>query len=64
MLKWHFFFFFDTVENIVGKGENGGNQHFLLFPVCFLKTSFSRVLKLRFVWCMVKTFLERKTKNK
>ena len=22
-------------ENIVGKGENG-NQHFLLFPLCFL----------------------------
>ena len=24
------------VENIVGKGENAGNQHFLLFPQCFL----------------------------
>ena len=23
-------------ENIVGKGENAGNQHFLLFPPCFL----------------------------
>ena len=23
-------------ENIEGKGENGGNQHFLLFPQCFL----------------------------
>ena len=23
-------------ENIVGKGENAGNQHFLLFPNCFL----------------------------
>ena len=22
-------------ENIVGKGENAGNQHFLLFPQCF-----------------------------
>ena len=22
-------------ENIVGKGENAGNQHFLLFPKCF-----------------------------
>ena len=22
----------DRVENIVGKGENAGNQHFLLFP--------------------------------
>ena len=23
-------------ENIVGKGENAGNQHLLLFPQCFL----------------------------
>ena len=23
-------------ENIVGKEENAGNQHFLLFPQCFL----------------------------
>ena len=23
-------------ENIMGKGENAGNQHFLLFPHCFL----------------------------
>ena len=23
-------------ENIVGKGENAGNQHFLLFPQYFL----------------------------
>ena len=22
-------------ENTVGKGENAGNQHFLLFPQCF-----------------------------
>ena len=27
---------FDTaIENIVEKGENAGNQHFLLFPQCF-----------------------------
>ena len=25
-------FVFDRVENIVGKGENAGYQHFLLFP--------------------------------
>ena len=24
-----------TFENIVGKGENAGNQHILLFPQCF-----------------------------
>ena len=31
-------------ENIVGKGENAGNQHFLLFPIMFstlLKTNFN-----------------------
>ena len=31
---------FDRVENIVGKGENAGYQHFLLFPQCFGKVSF------------------------
>ena len=31
---------FDRVENTVGKGENAGNQHFLLFPQCFPKPSF------------------------
>ena len=29
----------DRVESIVGKGENAGYQHFLLFPQCFQKTS-------------------------
>ena len=24
----------DRLENIVGKGENAGYQHFLLFPQC------------------------------
>ena len=28
------------VENIVGKGENGGYQRFLLFPQCFQNASF------------------------
>ena len=27
----------DREENIVGKGENAGYQHFLLFPHCFQK---------------------------
>ena len=27
----------DQVENTVGKGENVGYQHFLLFPQCFQK---------------------------
>ena len=28
-------FVLGRVENIVGKGENAGYQHFLLFPQCF-----------------------------
>ena len=35
----------DTVENIVGKEENAGYQHFLLFPQSFQKASFSGLLK-------------------
>ena len=31
---------FNRVENIVGKGENAGRQHFLFFPQCFEKASF------------------------
>ena len=27
----------DSQENIVEKGENAGNHHFLLFPKCFQK---------------------------
>ena len=30
----------NTVENNVGKGENDGYQHFLLFPHCFQEASF------------------------
>ena len=26
---------FHKIEKIVGKEENAGNQHFLLFPQCF-----------------------------
>ena len=37
-------------ENIVGKGENVGNQHFLLFPQCFLKCSSVGSLRLGIVW--------------
>ena len=28
-------FVFELLENIVGKGENAGYQHFLLFLLCF-----------------------------
>ena len=37
-------------ENIVGKGENAGYQHFLLFPQCFQKTFLSGSLKVGIVW--------------
>ena len=40
----------DSIENIVGKGENAGYQHFLLFLQCFQKASFSWSLKLGIVW--------------
>ena len=43
-------FVFGRVENIVGKGENAGYQHFLLFPQCFQKLSFPGVLKIGIVW--------------
>ena len=37
--KWKFIL--GRVENIVGKGENAGYQHFLLFPRCFQKFVFN-----------------------
>ena len=46
---------FDRVENIVGKGENAGYQHFLLFPQCFQKASFSDKSKDVIVWEWVKS---------
>ena len=42
-------FFFEIDRNIVGKGENAGYQHFLIFPQCFQKVSFSGSLKVRIV---------------
>ena len=38
------------VENIVGKGENAGYQHFLLFLQCFQKASILQSLKVGTVW--------------
>ena len=49
-------FFLGWVENIVGKGENAGYQHFLLFPQCFQKGSFSGSLKVGIVWERVMTW--------
>ena len=38
-------FVLGRLENIVGKEENAGYQHFLLFPKCFQKTSILGSLK-------------------
>ena len=43
-------FFLGLVENIVGKGENAGYQHFLLFQQGFQNVSFSGSLKVGIVW--------------
>ena len=43
-------FVFDRDENIVGKEENAGYQHFLLFPQCFQKAFNSGSLKVGIAW--------------
>ena len=48
---------FDRVENIVGKGENAGYQHFLPFPKCFEKASFPDASKGVIVWEWVDSLL-------
>ena len=48
-------FVLGRVENIAGKGENAGYQHFLLFPQCFQKCPFSRSLKVWILWKKVKS---------
>ena len=45
---------FDRVENIVGKGEDAGYQHLLLFPECFQKASFLGSFKVEIVWKRVR----------
>ena len=40
----------EKVENIVGKGENAGYQHFLLCPQGFQKASFTGSLNVGIVW--------------
>ena len=41
---------FDREENTVGKGENAGYQHFILFPQCFPETSSLDLLNVGIVW--------------
>ena len=38
------------IEKIVGKGENAGYQHFLLFPQSFQKASYTGSSKVLIVW--------------
>ena len=38
-------FVLGSVKNIMGKGENAGYQHFLLFPQCFQKLTFPEMSK-------------------
>ena len=47
-------FVLGKIENIEGKGDNAGYQHFLLFPQFFQKASFSGSLKVGVVWKRVK----------
>ena len=51
-------FVFDRVENIVGQGENAGNQHFLLFPQCFQKPCFQGTSKGVVLWEWFKIHLK------
>ena len=41
---------FNMIENIVGKEENAGYQHFLLVPQCFQKAFSSSASKVVTVW--------------
>ena len=43
-------FVLQRIGNIVRKGENAENQHFLLYPQCFQKPSLSGSLKVGIVW--------------
>ena len=38
-------FVFGRIENNVEEGENVGYQHFLLFPQCFSKDLFPRIVQ-------------------
>ena len=54
-------FIFVRVENIVGKGENAGYQHFLLFPQCLQKAALKAV---KICDCLVKGYNKKKKKKK
>ena len=52
-----FKFVLGTVENILGKGENVGYQHFLLFLQCFPKGFSAGLLKVVFMWERVNLYI-------
>ena len=41
------------IENMVRKGENAGNQHFLLFLLCFLSCQRRKLLLKQYLICHV-----------
>ena len=43
-------------ENTVGKGENAGTQHFLLFPQCFLTFQRQSPLFEPYLFCSLQMF--------
>ena len=47
----------ERLENNVGKGENAGYQHFLLFPQCFQMSSLPASLKVCDVWQRFKSLV-------
>ena len=50
---------FDRTENIVGKGENVGYQHFLLFLQGFQRASYTGLLKVEILWERVNLYVTR-----
>ena len=54
---------FHRIENIVGKEENAGYQHFLPFPQCFAKVFSSSASKVVIVWYSALTETVNQTKN-
>ena len=42
-------------QNIVGKGENAGNQHFLFFPQCFLLYQRQKLFIVLHLFCRLET---------
>ena len=56
-------FVLDRVENNVGKGENPGYKHFLLFQQCLQMPSFSRLSKHRLHGKQVRRARANQTKD-